>query len=241
VPPRTPITISDVGAGGIRHTVPRQLRAYDAAVDAAVLVPVKAFHEAKARLAPALTPSERERLARWMAERVLDASRGRPVYVACDDPGVRAWAEQHGATVLWRAGKGLNGAVNDSIATLGRLGWDHVVVCHGDLPRPTALDVALEAGTITLVPDRRDGGTNVLSLPVRSGFSVAYGPGSFRRHLAAALALGAPVRVVRHPMLALDLDTPRDLSHPLVKEALPTWLRTIPVNPTPLHVAAPVT
>ncbi len=39
----------------------------------AVLLPVKRFEDAKARLAPALDPSARANLAREMAERVVAA------------------------------------------------------------------------------------------------------------------------------------------------------------------------
>jgi hypothetical protein len=32
-------------------------------------------------------------------------------------------------------------------------------------------------------------------------------------------------------LLALDIDTPTDLAHPLVQEVLPTWLPTNLANP----------
>ena len=35
------------------------------------------------------------------------------------------------------------------------------------------------------------------------------------------------------PLLALDVDTPDDFSHPLIQEVLPAWLRTNPVSPRP--------
>jgi hypothetical protein len=41
--------------------------------------------------------------------------------------------------------------------------------------------------------------------------------------------------VVRDPFLALDIDLPTDLTHPLVKDVLPAWLRTNPVNRSPIH------
>ena len=50
-----------------------------------MLVPVKAFAEAKARLAPALDAGQRERLARAMAEHVVAAAAPLPVSVVCDD------------------------------------------------------------------------------------------------------------------------------------------------------------
>jgi 2-phospho-L-lactate guanylyltransferase len=57
-----------------------------------VLVPVKAFAEAKLRLAPALPPLARAELAKAMATAVLDAARPLPTAVVCDDLDVAAWA-----------------------------------------------------------------------------------------------------------------------------------------------------
>ncbi|MCU1504518.1 MAG: hypothetical protein JWM12_3872 [Ilumatobacteraceae bacterium] len=198
-----------------------------------VLVPVKAFRDAKARLTAVLDGPSRARLARWTAERVIAASGELPVYVACDDEEVARWAGEHGATVLWHPGEGLNGAVNASIAALRDRRVSHVVVAHGDLPRPAPLAALVRPGVVTLVPDRRDDGTNVVAVPTRSGFEVSYGPGSFRRHLDAAMAAGLAVEVYRHPTLSLDIDTPADLLHPLVLEVLPSWLRTNPANHLP--------
>jgi 2-phospho-L-lactate guanylyltransferase len=203
-------------------------------VDAAVLIPIKAFHQAKQRMEPRLSAGDRERLARWTAERVLAAAGELPSYVVCDDQAVARFATDHGATVLWEEHQGLNGAVTNGVASLATRGHEHVIVVHGDLPRPTQLAPLARAGTITLVPDLRLDGTNVLSFPTRSGLTIGYGAGSFRRHLAAAAQTGAAIWVVHDRFLALDLDWPIDLDHPLVKDVLPSWLRTNPANrPSP--------
>jgi 2-phospho-L-lactate guanylyltransferase len=203
-------------------------------VDPVVLVPVKAFAEAKARLAAVLSPAERESLARWTAERVIAAAGELRVYVACDDEGVAEWAAAHGASVLWHPGVGLNAAVARSVGDLRERDLSHVVVAHGDLPRPGALPTVAIAGAITLVPDARRDGTNVIALPTDAPFDFSYGPGSFHRHLAHAVATGLPVAVRRDPLLSLDIDNPADLTHPLVQEVLPTWLPTNLANPTTL-------
>ena len=65
---------------------------------------------------------------------------------------------------------------------------------------------------MTLVPDRREDGTNVACVPARTGFRFAYGPGSFARHQAEAARLRLPLRVVREPRLAWDVDVPADLT-----------------------------
>lgn len=199
-------------------------------MDAAVLIPIKAFHQAKQRLDARLSSEHRERLARWTAERVLAAGGELPTYVVCDDDAVAGFAVDHGATVLWEQHQGLNGAVANAVQSLAARGHDHVIVVHGDLPRPSGVAGLARAGTVTLVPDLRLDGTNVLAFPTRSGLTVAYGAGSYRRHLAAAQASAQAVWVIHDRFLALDIDHPIDLDHPLVQEVLPTWLPTNPVN-----------
>lgn len=195
-----------------------------------MLVPVKAFRDAKARLATVLDDSQREQLARWTAARVLAAAGELPTFVACDDADVAVWAKEHGASVLWHPGVGLNAAVNDSVAELRASGVTDVVVAHGDLARAHSFADLTEPRTVTLVPDRHDDGTNVVALPTDLPFNFSYGPGSFRRHLQATIAAGHNVRVRRDVLLAVDIDTPSDLAHPLVQEVVPSWLQTSPAN-----------
>lgn len=180
----------------------------------AVLVPVKAFHDAKARLAPALDPADRARLAREMATTVVRAAQALPVFVVCDDHAVEAWAHEVGAEVIWRPGLGLNGAVTDGVAALAAKGFDRVVVAHADLPHALDLVWTSEFDGVTLVPDRRDDGTNVAAVPSDAGFTFAYGPGSFRAHRAEAERLGLALRIVREPRLGWDVDVPADLADP---------------------------
>jgi 2-phospho-L-lactate guanylyltransferase len=181
---------------------------------AAVVVPVKAFDQAKVRLASALAPRERADLARHMAEIVLLAADPLPAVVVCDDDDVRAWAERSGAQVVWCPGRGLNGAVSDGVAALREAGVPRAIVAHADLPLATRLDWLADFPGVTLVPDRRADGTNVLSLPTDAGFTFSYGAGSFGRHRAEAARLGLPARIVQDPHLGWDVDLPADLAYP---------------------------
>ena len=177
----------------------------------AVLVPVKAFVDAKVRLAAVLAPAEREALARTMAEGVLRAAAPLPVTVVCADEGVAAWARAHGAGVAWTPGQGLNGAVHAGVAALRDAGTAQVIVAHADLPFAADVTAVAWFAGVTLVPDRHDDGTNVACVPAASGFTFAYGPGSFARHRAEARRLGLPLRILRDPALGWDVDNPVDL------------------------------
>jgi 2-phospho-L-lactate guanylyltransferase len=177
-----------------------------------VLVPVKAFAEAKLRLAPALSPGGRAELARSMAERVLRSTGSLPAAVVCDDREVAAWARDLGALVIWEPGRGLNGAVAAGVALLAGAGVHQVVVAAGDLPLAEDLGWVTGFEGITIVPDRRHDGTNVIGVPTAKPFGFSYGPGSFSRHLAEARSLDVPIRVVYASPLAWDVDLPADLA-----------------------------
>jgi 2-phospho-L-lactate guanylyltransferase len=177
----------------------------------AVLIPIKAFAEAKVRLSEALRSDERAALARLMAERVVWAAGDLPVAVVCDDADVAAWARQRGALVVWEPGRGLNGAVEAGVAQLAAAGVERVVVAHADLPLASGL-ADLDEGGVTLVPDRGEDGTNVVCIPTRAGFRFAYGPGSFARHRLEAARLGLSLHVVHNAGLAYDVDLPSDLA-----------------------------
>lgn len=179
----------------------------------AVLVPVKSFAEAKRRLAPALEPPERARLARAMATSVLVSAAPLPTAVVCDDADVAAWARDLGALVVWEPERGLNRAVEAGVARLGGAGARRVIVVHADLPLARDLGWVGRFAGVTLVPDRRGGGTNAICVPAGAGFAFSYGPGSFARHGAEARRLGLALRVVREPSLAADVDLPDDLAH----------------------------
>lgn len=178
----------------------------------AVLIPVKAFDQAKRRLGVSLSDHERVALVRAMATSVVAACAPLPVAVVCDDDAVAQWADDHGATVMWEPGQGLNGAVRAGVAQLAASGVEWVTVAHGDLPRATGLGSMAPFDGVTLVPDRADDGTNVLRIPAASDFEFAYGPGSFRAHRAEATRLGLAVRVVRTPGFAYDVDWPDDVA-----------------------------
>jgi 2-phospho-L-lactate guanylyltransferase len=205
--------------------------------DCAVLVPVKAFHRAKLRLADVADADRRAELAQWMAARVLRAADGAPAFVVCDDDAVATWATDHGAEVLWRPGRGLNRAVTEGVEALAGLGIAHVVVAHADLPLAHDLPSLVRPGEVTLVPDARHDGTNVLCTPTDAGFEFSYGAGSFRRHELEARRRGLPVTIVDDERLALDVDTPSDLAHPQLAGHLPDG-EVLPWRPTPPTIPA---
>ncbi len=179
-----------------------------------VVVPVKDFSLAKVRLAPELDPGERRELAREMATVVVRAAAPLPVCIVCDSEVVRAWAHDEGARVIWTPGLGLNGAVQAGVAQLADEGVDTAIVAHSDLPLAISLEWVSATPGVTIVPDRRLDGTNVIAVPTGAGFRFAYGQGSFAAHRTEAERLALPLRIVNDSRLGWDVDLPVDLTLP---------------------------
>ena len=182
--------------------------------DAGIVVPLRSFTLGKARLAEVLSESERETLARSMAESVVQAAAARPVVIVSSAPEVVAWARDHGCDVVDDPGS------LDAAAAAGRSwaldrGLARYAVVHADLPLARSLDAVVadgDAPVAVIVPDHRDDGTPVLSLPTGVEFTFAYGPGSAARHADEARHRSLAVRIVRDPALAFDVDVAADLS-----------------------------
>jgi 2-phospho-L-lactate guanylyltransferase len=181
---------------------------------AAVVIPIRSFEAGKSRLGAHVDPARRAELLRIMAENVVAAAGVMPVAVVSNAREVRGWAVSLGLTVLDDPGT-LDLAAAAGMGWAGASGFDRVVVAHADLPLATTLAPVAADGSrpvVTAVPCHRDDGTPVLSLPTAAGgFVFAYGPGSFRRHAAAARARGLAFRVLRDGRLGRDVDAPEDL------------------------------
>lgn len=177
-----------------------------------MLIPVKSFRDAKGRLADALDAGDRHDLAKRMASTVVGAADPLRAWIVCDDHDVADWACDLGAGVIWRPVDGLNAAVTAGVDFLSSLGCERVVVAHGDLPLASELAWVADYDGVTVVPDRRGDGTNVMGVPTSAGFVFAYGPGSAERHRAEGERLGLPVRIIDDERLGWDVDTPDDLA-----------------------------
>ncbi|MGE0601648.1 MAG: 2-phospho-L-lactate guanylyltransferase [Dehalococcoidia bacterium] len=182
-----------------------------------VLIPVNRLERAKGRLAELLTPDERRTLSTITLEAVLHAA-GKSAIVLTPDPEVRQRVGKR-ARLMEEDPKrtGLNEQLEVAVATLVADGTasDGLLILHGDLPLASeeALDVlAEESGQKTAVMvESRDGGTNAMLARPAGAFPLAYGPGSFARHVEAARTAGMTVVANTNRELRLDLDTPDDI------------------------------
>jgi len=192
------------------------------------IVPVKPLRRAKTRLSSVLGAEERLALSREMLNRVLEALARVPgierTLLVSRDSEALALARQHGArTLSERPPIDLNLALQQATRAAIGSGASAVLVVPADLPLVTSEDLQelLSLGAsppvVVLAPDRRQAGTNALLTSPAGLIEYAFGPSSFDRHRALALAAGARVAVCERPGLALDLDLPEDLG--LFREA----------------------
>jgi len=184
-------------------------------MDLRVVIPVKPFGEAKLRLAPALDPAQRARLAERMFRHVLrvasTAFGAANVLVISRSHDVLAIAATEGATSICESEPSdLNSALSQAARFAQSHGASHVLALASDLPLLQESDLAeLARHGCAIAPDRHSRGTNALLWPANLPF--AFGENSFARHLTIADKAGVSLQAVHRPGLAHDVDVPSDL------------------------------
>ena len=187
------------------------------------VVPIKRTGEAKQRLAKALPPELRARLALAMAEDVLAALAAAPglagiLVVTVDDKAI-ALARRHGARVIADGARdGQTGAVRAAAALLGREARKAMLAIPGDVPLiiPDEVQILIAAHQhdedFVIAPAHDGRGSNAILCAPPGRVPLAFGNDSFLPHLAAARRAGVEPRVVRLAGIGLDIDNPQDLA-----------------------------
>lgn len=187
------------------------------------IIPVKSFRNGKLRLSAALSMKTRNGLTRAMAAHVAEtaASAGLLPLVVTPDAEVSAWATGSAFPWIGDRGAGLDAAADTGVEWAAHSGSSWLVV-HADLPllQPAELAEAegLQQQGLQPIAPSADGGTAALGWGPEARF--AFGPGSFRRHLAR---LRDPA-VIRSTGLLHDVDTPRDLAS-AIAHPRGAWMR----------------
>ncbi|MHB1567737.1 MAG: 2-phospho-L-lactate guanylyltransferase [Solirubrobacteraceae bacterium] len=192
------------------------------------VLPIKTLDSAKQRLAAELDAGWRRALVEAMFSDVLVALRRakliNQVVVVSGDHGAQRIAGGYGAIVVDDEDLGHNDAAQRGVARAVELGAERALLVPGDCPMidPVGLDELIELPvtppSVLIVPDRHGAGTNALLITPPGAFAPSFGPGSHERHHRNAAAAGVDSQTVEVPGLALDIDTPDDLT--LVRERL---------------------
>jgi 2-phospho-L-lactate guanylyltransferase len=198
------------------------------------VLPVKRFGSAKQRLAADFSAGTRRAIVEAMVTDVLvglrRATEVDQVLVVTRDLAVEALAHGYDAdTVGDPEERSHSDAAIIGVREALARGARRVVLVPGDTPAldPKQLDALLQRSamephpSVVVVPDRHGTGTNALVLTPPEAIAPTFGPGSSRRHVAAAEAAGIGVSVDEVPSLVLDVDTADDLE--ALRLALSTW------------------
>ena len=188
-----------------------------------VIVPVKPFNRAKSRLAPVLSPTERERFAERMFRHTLEVIAQVPkvsgTLVVSRDTKVLAIARDCGAKTIQESGTPeLNAALTRASEVISAWGCNSSLVMPADLPLIAPEDIMqiIELGrdypSIVIATDPAQNGTNVLYMRPPGVIPYTYGEGSYVRHIEAARKEGVAVHVYESERLMLDIDVPEDLT-----------------------------
>lgn len=183
------------------------------------IIPMKPLGEGKSRLARGLTPGQRADITLGMLRRVIGAIQGAaidPIWVVGGDERVKNVARNTSSLWLEDLGRNLNDTISKAFERAFQQGKSAFYV-PGDLPFVKASDIHSLVGAsrhlnnLTLVPARRDGGTNGILVPRGLPFQPELGRRSFTKHLSQASKLGVSVAICYTPGLSFDLDTLDDL------------------------------
>ncbi len=174
-----------------------------------VLVPLKSFQVAKSRLRARLGDVVVNDLVAELATNVITACAPRTVIVLGDTSDTAAFALGLGVA-FFHTPPGLNAAIETAYQDL-TADAARVTVVHGDLRFPRGLGAWNAPCDVTIVSDRHERGTNVLSVPTGVGFHFSFGEHSASRHATEAHRLGLAVEIISDSPWRFDVDEPEDL------------------------------
>lgn len=200
------------------------------------VIPLKDFVQAKQRLSGVLSVDERRQLFAAMVDDVLRSfSQSQEldrVIVLSDDAEACLLAEHYGLD-YWRESElqatGLNGVVTAALKRAASVGCAECMIAHGDLPLLNRAELdrfiqqhrAQPQPSLSIAPDRRGGGSNMMLLPAATDFDFCYGENSFQRHCDNASALGLDLQVYHAAGSACDIDELEDMLQLL----MPDWVQ----------------
>lgn len=185
-----------------------------------IVIPAKPFAEAKTRLTPVLSPTQRQHLSQRLLRRTLSLTRQvGEVVVISRSAAVRRLAKQHGAWALVEGGHGLNEALQQAATWVNmQPTGDGLLILPGDLPSLQLSDlhnllaIGQASPAVVIAPCHRGSGTNALLVRPPTLFPFAFGLDSFQKHQQAARLAGTTPHIYNSSTLAFDVDIPADLA-----------------------------
>ena len=183
------------------------------------IVPVKVPGKSKMRLSRRLNEVERTSLTISMLINVLTALRRAKsvasLTVVCADRRLRLLVEECGASFLWEGHpRGLNRALNFALRRIPS--GSPILIIHADLPFLTPEDVdnlimRAQGYPLAFVPSKDRTGTNALLMQSPNLIKLAFGKGSFGKHIMQSKKAKIRHESFRIYGVAFDVDEEEDL------------------------------
>ena len=185
-----------------------------------VLIPVKAFKNAKSRLAEVLSPQQRARFSYLMLEDVLQtlstSNDIENVTIISSDSSVEVLADKyHADLILTSIDSGYSEDLTQGLSELKMSEDDRIAIVPADVPQLTHEDINelnnLSKSELVLCPATTDGGTNALLFTPPLPIPLLFGLDSLRRFVDMADHHKVPINVKKIASLERDIDRPSDL------------------------------
>lgn len=170
-----------------------------------ILIPVKQLDQGKSRLGSVLDNENRARLCRLLLDHTLSAVEAYDWRLITADPRL---LDEFGSHAIADRTLNLNAALTSAIADIDM----PYMMLPTDLPFLTAdlVTRCMSCGPVSIAPDRRGDGTNILVVHDKNLVEPHFGPDSFRLHSQAARRRGIEPFILKDDRLAFDLDLPED-------------------------------
>ncbi len=185
-----------------------------------VLIPVKAFKNAKLRLKSVLSSRQRADFSYLMLEDILhtlntsDDVKG--VTLISSDQSVQTLADRYKAECLITdVDSGYSEDVMQGVKTISQNNIDTIAIIPADVPQLEHEDLSrmnhLHKEGLTLCPAVVDGGTNGLLFSPPLSIPLMFGFNSLRKYQNEADRSRIPVKIEKIVSLERDIDRPADL------------------------------
>jgi len=186
-----------------------------------IVVLIKDLTTAKSRLASALEPQARRRLAEMTAARALDAAVAlAPTLAVCGSVEAGELARIRGAAlVVEPSPSGQNPAATRGLDEVAQRGAEAALLLSSDLPLVDEAALCrllahteVPGSIVVAAPADGRQGTNALYLRPPRNFTLHFGEASLPKFAEEARLRGRQFIIHDDPSLGLDLDEPSDLA-----------------------------
>ncbi|MFT5134719.1 MAG: 2-phospho-L-lactate guanylyltransferase, partial [Gammaproteobacteria bacterium] len=185
-----------------------------------VIMPVKAFKDAKLRLTGVLSPTQRAHLSFLMLDDILLTLSTSPdvqgITLISSDKSVEELARRYQSEfLLTDLDRGYSQDAHRGVISVGDRNIDTVAIIPSDVPYLSHEDLAqlnlLHNNGMTICPAVVDGGTNALLFTPPLQVQLQFGVDSLRKYQNAAELANIPIQLKQIPGLEHDIDRPEDL------------------------------